>query len=38
MPVLALVRDGRLHRFDDSEAKELRAGDRVICVKPKDHA
>jgi voltage-gated potassium channel len=31
-PVLAIVRDGRLLRFDDDGASEVREGDRVVVV------
>jgi voltage-gated potassium channel len=31
-PVLAVIRDGRLMRFDDERVATVRAGDRVICL------
>jgi voltage-gated potassium channel len=31
-PVLAVVRDGRLLRFNDAEAQQIREGDRVVVV------
>lgn len=31
-PILAIVRDGRPHRFDAPEVAELRTGDRVVCL------
>ncbi len=31
-PILAVVRDGRPHRFDAPEVAELRTGDRVVCL------
>ena len=31
-PVVAVVRDGELLRFDDERAAQLRAGDRVVCL------
>lgn len=31
-PVLAVIRGDRLLRFDDPEAAEVRAGDRVVCL------
>jgi len=31
-PVLALVRDGEVLRFDDERAARVRAGDRVVCL------
>jgi voltage-gated potassium channel len=38
-PVLAVVRDDELHRFDDDRVSELRAGDRIITLasNPKPH-
>jgi voltage-gated potassium channel len=35
-PVLAVVREDRLHRFDDPAAKDLRTGDRLVCVARSD--
>ena len=32
MPIVAVVREGRLLRFDDERAAQLRAGDRVVCL------
>lgn len=31
-PIVAIVRDGQPHRFDDPEVAELRVGDRVVCL------
>ena len=31
-PVIAVVRDGELLRFDDDRASEIEAGDRVVCL------
>ena len=31
-PVLAIVRDGELMRFDDERVATVRKGDRVICL------
>jgi voltage-gated potassium channel len=31
-PVIAVVRDGEVLRFDDPRAAELRPGDRVLCL------
>jgi voltage-gated potassium channel len=31
-PILAIIRDGKLMRFDDERAAEVRQGDRVICL------
>ena len=31
-PVVAVIRDGELMRFDDERAQVLREGDRVICL------
>jgi voltage-gated potassium channel len=31
-PVLGVIRDGRLMRFDDERVATVRAGDRVICL------
>ena len=31
-PIVAVHRDGRLLRFDDPAARELRAGDRLVCL------
>jgi voltage-gated potassium channel len=33
VPVLGVVRDGRILLYDDEEAQELRPGDRVLYVK-----
>ena len=35
-PVLGVVRDGRLLRFDDERVAELKPGDRVICLTSED--
>ena len=32
-PLLAVVRDGELIRFDDERGSELRAGDRVVELR-----
>jgi len=37
-PVLAIVRDGELMRFDDERAATVRAGDRVVAVHSHDSA
>lgn len=34
LPVLAVIRDGRLLRFDDPAIGTIRPGDRVIVVRP----
>ena len=31
-PIISVIRDGNLHRFDDPEVSQLRAGDRIIQV------
>jgi voltage-gated potassium channel len=31
-PIVAIVRDGQLIRFDDDRAAELQLGDRVVCL------
>jgi voltage-gated potassium channel len=31
-PIVAIIRDDELIRFDDERAAELRAGDRVVCL------
>jgi voltage-gated potassium channel len=31
-PILAIIRDGKLMRFDDERAAHVQAGDRVICL------
>jgi voltage-gated potassium channel len=31
-PVLAVVRDGEIHRFDDPEVVQLRTGDRIVTL------
>lgn len=31
-PVVAIVRDGTPHRFDDPKVATLKAGDRVVCL------
>lgn len=35
-PVLGVIRDGTLLRFDDERARELQPGDRVICLASAD--
>jgi voltage-gated potassium channel len=35
-PVLGVVRDGRLLRFDDERVSDLKPGDRVICLSSED--
>jgi voltage-gated potassium channel len=35
-PVIAIARDGRLLRFDDPQAAELREGDRLVCLVSND--
>lgn len=35
-PVVAVVRDGRLHRYDDPAVQRLEVGDRVVCVAVAD--
>jgi Trk K+ transport system NAD-binding subunit len=35
-PVIAVARDGRLLRFDDPQAAELREGDRLVCLVSND--
>ena len=32
-PVIAVIRDGRLLRFDDPAARSPEAGDRLVCVR-----
>jgi voltage-gated potassium channel len=34
VPVLAVIRDGRLMRFDDAAIGPVREGDRVVVVRP----
>jgi voltage-gated potassium channel len=31
-PVLAVIRAGRTMRFDDPDAQQLQAGDRLVCL------
>ncbi len=31
-PIVAIVRDGTPHRFDDPEVATLKAGDRIVCL------
>lgn len=38
LPVLGVVRDGRLLRFDDPAIGTVRAEDRVIVVRARDSA
>ena len=38
LPVLGVVRDGRLLRFDDPAIGTVRADDRVIVVRARDAA
>ncbi len=35
-PVAAVVRDGRLHNYDDPEVARLAAGDKVVCIADVD--
>ena len=35
-PVLGVVRDGRLLRFDDERVSDLKPGDRVICLSSEE--
>jgi voltage-gated potassium channel len=35
-PVAAVVRDGRLHNYDDPEVARLAPGDRVVCIADVD--
>lgn len=35
-PVVAVVRDGEMFRFDDTRASELLPGDRVICLSSEE--
>jgi voltage-gated potassium channel len=35
-PVAAVVRDGKLHPYDDPEVARLAAGDRVVCIADVD--
>jgi voltage-gated potassium channel len=36
LPVLAVIRDGQLLRFDDPRIGTVRAGDRVVVVRPEE--
>lgn len=36
LPVLAVIRDGRLLRFDDPRIGRVREGDRVVVVRPNE--
>ena len=31
-PIVAVLRDGKLLRFDDPAAEELRRGDHLVCL------
>lgn len=35
-PVAAVVRDGKLHNYDDPEVQRLSSGDRVVCIADVD--
>jgi voltage-gated potassium channel len=37
-PIVAVVRDEHLHRFDDDRVATLQAGDRLICLSPAKEA
>ena len=37
-PVAAVVRDGRLHSYDDPEVARLAPGDRVVCIADLDRS
>jgi voltage-gated potassium channel len=37
-PIIAVVRDGKVHRFDDPEVAEVRVGDRLVYLHSHDQA
>lgn len=36
LPVAAVVRDGRLHNYDDPAVQRLAEGDKVVCIADVD--
>ena len=37
-PVVAVVRDGTLHSYDDPEVARLAPGDKVVCIEDVEHS